>query len=166
MEEIAVLSHEQGYRYWQDRTTFVRGMLRVEQGQAAEGIEQMHQWLTNVQASGMEQERQFYLADLAEAYGKAGQPEEGLNAVAESFAVVDKHEKYFRNSAQYRLKGELILQQFHVSGSKLQVTDPQNLAPSVQAENEINNCHQEQRRLILFTHLLRRPPIRGGVGLL
>ena len=48
----------------------------------------------------------YCLALLAEAYGKAGQTEEGLT-LAEALAVVDKTGERFYEAELYRLKGEL-----------------------------------------------------------
>jgi len=51
-----------------------------------------------------------YLILLAEEYGKAGQAEEGLVALAEALTVVDKSGERFYEAELYRLKGELTLQ--------------------------------------------------------
>ena len=46
---------------------------------------------------------------LAEAYGKVGQTEEGLTALAEALAHVDKTGERRWEAELYRLKGELLL---------------------------------------------------------
>ena len=61
------------------------------QGQEEEGIQQIQQGLAALRAKGMELRRPYHLALLAEAYGKTGQVEEGLTALAEALAVVDKN---------------------------------------------------------------------------
>jgi predicted ATPase len=48
---------------------------------------------------------------LAEAYGKAGQAEEGLRLLAEALAHVDSTEERFYEAEVYWLKGELLLRQ-------------------------------------------------------
>jgi predicted ATPase len=48
---------------------------------------------------------------LAEAYGQVGQGEEGLTALTEAFAAVDKTGERFYEAELYRLKGELMLAQ-------------------------------------------------------
>ena len=53
--------------------------------------------------------RPYYLALLAEAYGKAGQVEEGLTALAEALAVVEKTGERLYEAELYRLYGELSL---------------------------------------------------------
>ena len=54
--------------------------------------------------------RTFYLALLAEAYGRTGQAEEGLRVLAEALTLVDKTGERFYEAELYRLKGALILQ--------------------------------------------------------
>jgi predicted ATPase len=51
------------------------------------------------------------LALLAEAYGKAGQAEEGLRGLAEALTAVYKTGERQYEAEIYRLKGELLLQQ-------------------------------------------------------
>jgi predicted ATPase len=46
---------------------------------------------------------------LAEAYGKAGQINEGLTALAEALAVVEKNGECYYEAELYRLKGVLLL---------------------------------------------------------
>ena len=76
---------------------------------------------------------------LAEAYGKAGQAEEGLTALAEALAVVDKTGERFYEAELYRLKGRLTLQKFKRFQSFKSVkieTDPRSLILDPQAEAE------------------------------
>src|SRR5262249_26777140 len=74
--------------------------------------EQLTQGLTAWHATGAEQGRSYWLALLAEAHGIMGQPEAGLTALAEALTVVDKTEERWYESECYRLKGELLLQQY------------------------------------------------------
>jgi hypothetical protein len=50
------------------------------------------------------------LALLVEAYGKVGQPEEGLTLLAEALAAVDKTGQHDYEAELYGLKGKLTLQ--------------------------------------------------------
>jgi hypothetical protein len=63
------------------------------------------------QATGAELERPLVLAALAETYGKAGQVEEGLQALDEAAAVMLKTGQRNYEAELYRLKGELLLAQ-------------------------------------------------------
>ena len=87
--------------------------------------------------------RPYHLALLAEAYGKTGQVEERLTALAEALTVADKTGERYYEAELYRLKGELTLQKFQVSGSKFQVPSPQHPTPSTQAEAEAEACFQK-----------------------
>ena len=55
--------------------------------------------------------RSHQLASLAEAYGKAGQVEEGLAALAETLAVVNRTGERFYEAEAHRLQGELLRMQ-------------------------------------------------------
>jgi predicted ATPase len=72
------LSSEQGFSLWLAGTTILQGWTQAEQGQSQEGIAQMRNGLAGWQATGAEYHRAYWLALLAEAYGKGGQGTEGL----------------------------------------------------------------------------------------
>jgi predicted ATPase len=115
------LAREQGFPLWFGQGTVLQGWTLAEQGQSEEGITQIHQGLATCQAIGAGIFHSYFLALLAEAYGKARQAEEGLAALAEALTVVDTSGERFYEAELYRLKGQLTLQQFQVSGSKFQV---------------------------------------------
>ena len=74
-------------------------------------VEQIRQGLADYRATGAELFRPYYLALLAEAYGKGGQAAEGLTVLAEALATVEKTGERFHEAELYRLKGELLLAQ-------------------------------------------------------
>ena len=79
----------------------------------------------------------YFLALLAEAYGKAGQAEEGLATLAEALATVDRTGERFYEAELYRLKGELTLAQSGSPKFASQVTRQSRLPdPRSQAEAE------------------------------
>jgi class 3 adenylate cyclase/predicted ATPase len=108
-EATVALSAEQGFPFWLAFGTTMQGWALVEQGRIEEGIAQICQGMTASQATGAELFRPFFLALLAEAYGKAGQAEEGLAALTEALTVVDKSGERFYEAELYRLYGELSL---------------------------------------------------------
>jgi predicted ATPase len=61
------------------------------------------------QATGQELGRPFFLALLAEAYGKVGQADAGLSVIAEALALMDKIGERDHEAELYRLQGELFL---------------------------------------------------------
>jgi predicted ATPase len=109
-ETAITLSREQGFPQWVAGGTVRRGWALAEQGQREEGIEQIRQGIAAWRATGAEIGRPYYLALLAETYGKVGQAKEGLSALAEALAVVNKTGERFYEAELYRLKGQLTLQ--------------------------------------------------------
>jgi predicted ATPase len=69
----------------------------------------MCQGLATLRAQGADIYRPYFLALLADAYGKVGQAEEGLSAVTEALAAVEKTAEHLWEPELYRLKGELLL---------------------------------------------------------
>jgi predicted ATPase len=124
-EAAMTLSTAQGFAQWLGVGTVLRGWALAEQGQRVEGIAQMHQGMGALRAIGSEIEWPCFLALLAGAYGKEGQTGEGLAALTEALAMVDKTGERFYEAELYRLKGELTLQKFQVPGSKFQVRKPE-----------------------------------------
>jgi predicted ATPase/class 3 adenylate cyclase len=130
--------------------TILGGWARAEQGQGEVGLVQMRQDLESYESTGAKAERPYFLALMAEAYGQIGQVEEGLTALAEALAAVDKTGERWCEAELYRLKGELTLQSntshgqvsdkfqtSHGQGeSKSEGTNPQPLIPHSQAEAE------------------------------
>ena len=93
------------------RRIILRGWALAHQGQAKEGIEQIHQGLIAWRATGAEILRPYWLALLAEAHGTIGEPEIGLTALAEALTLVDTTGERWYEAELYRLKGALLLQQ-------------------------------------------------------
>jgi predicted ATPase len=125
-EAAITLATEQGFPHWLAWGTCLRGRILVEQGQAEEGIVQIREGLAFFQAMGSELTRPHFLGLLAQAYGKNGQREEGLRALAEALEVVHETGERVREAELMRLKGELTLQ--------AQVSEPR---ATVAAEAEV-----------------------------
>jgi predicted ATPase len=111
-------STEQGFAFWVGRGAILQGRIRVDQGQIAEGIAQIRQGLATEQAAGTAICRPYYLSLLADAYGKAGQPEEGYTLVDEALALVAKTDERWPEAELLRLKGELLLQETMGAGTR------------------------------------------------
>jgi predicted ATPase len=110
-EAAMSLAMEQGFPYWMAHGSPARGWALAQQGQAQEGIEQLHQGLIAFQATGGEIWRPYFLALLAEAHGMIGKPEVGITVLTEALLLVDTMGIRWYESECYRLKGELLLQQ-------------------------------------------------------
>jgi predicted ATPase/DNA-binding winged helix-turn-helix (wHTH) protein len=118
IEALSPLVSEQGFQFFAAESLILQGWVLAEQGQGTEGLMQMRPGLTAYRATGAEMSRPSHLGLLAKTYGKLGQVEEGLDALAEAFAVMDRTGERCLEAELYRLKGELLLRQGQVAGSK------------------------------------------------
>jgi predicted ATPase len=109
IEASLLRASEQGLPYWEARGRVMRGLLLTKQGRMQEGIAQMRQGLSAMRATGAELNRSYFLAQLAEAYARAGQSEAGLDAVTEALELVDKGGERWWEADLHRLQGELLL---------------------------------------------------------
>jgi predicted ATPase len=107
-EALIALSTEQGFPQWLAYGTILRGWALTAQGEGAEGIAQIHQGLVARRALGSEIQRPYLLSLLAEAYGKVGQPEEGLTLLVEALALDSTGVRHWE-AEHHRFKGELLL---------------------------------------------------------
>jgi len=108
-EALIILSTEQGFPHWLAYGIILRGWARALRGEGAEGIAQMRRGLVAHRGTGAELHRPYFLSLLAEAYGEAGQPEEGLTVLVEALALVDKTGERHCQAELYRRRGELLL---------------------------------------------------------
>ncbi|HXV82034.1 MAG TPA: AAA family ATPase, partial [Candidatus Binatia bacterium] len=99
------LGTEHGFPRWVGMGTLLRGWLSVEQGFVEQGIGQIQQGITQTNP----EERQLFIAFLAEAHEKAGRPEEGLSIVTETLAQTRKTDLRFYEPELHRIKGALLL---------------------------------------------------------
>src|SRR5262249_39045320 len=88
----------------------------------------IRQGLVALRAGGREVGPMYFLALLAEAYGRAGQTEEGLVALAEALEMVRKTGERWWEAELYRLKGQLTLAQSSVPNPQSQIHNPQSEA--------------------------------------
>ncbi len=163
--------------------TVLRGWALTEQGQGEKGIAQIHQGLATYRATGAGLGQSDFLALLAEAYGKAGQTEEGLGVLAEAMTLVDKNDERFYEAELYRIKGELTLQR-EARGWRLETSSPSPQASSLQplvsngAEREAEECFLkaieiaqkqhakslELRAVMSLARLWQRQALEQGAG--
>jgi predicted ATPase len=108
-EAAIALGHEHGFPQVSAMGHILRGWACAMQGEAALGVAEMHQGLAAWRATGAEIARPYYLALLAEWYGKAGQGAAGLDVLAEARAAAQHRQERFYEAEFYRLEGELLL---------------------------------------------------------
>ncbi len=109
-EATLALSAEQNIVFHVPAATVLRGWTLSKQGQREDGMDQMHQGLTAIQANGSTVFRPLFLALLADIYGKAGQVDKGLSLIAEARTLTDQNVQRYAHAELYRLEGELRLQ--------------------------------------------------------
>jgi predicted ATPase len=110
-EASLAYASEHEFRYFLAQATMQRGRVLAEQGQIEEGIALLRQGLAAWETQGTQYRRPTFLAWLAEAYGKAGQAEEGLSVVAEAVGHLEETDERCYEAELHRLKGELLLMQ-------------------------------------------------------
>jgi len=110
-EAQVALCTEHGFVSYLAWGTILRGSALAAQGEWAEGLARMRQGL----AAYLARARLpwlLFLGLLAEACGRIGQVEEGLRILDEALQAMQTTEESFYEAEVYRLKGELLLQQF------------------------------------------------------
>jgi serine/threonine protein kinase/type II secretory pathway predicted ATPase ExeA len=107
-EAAITLATERGFPLFLAMGTILRGWALAAQGKCEEGIEQLHTGLAACRKMGVAMDHPYFLALLAEAYHLNGEPEKGLNALAEALAAVRSSRAFFYEADLYRLKGELL----------------------------------------------------------
>jgi predicted ATPase len=108
-EALVTLSNQHGFAQWSAGGTMMYGWALTVQGQAGEGMAQMHHGLTAWRAMGIEAGLPYWLSMLAEVYGSTGQVEAGRGVLAEALTLVDTTEERWWEAELLRLKGELLL---------------------------------------------------------
>ena len=86
----------------------LHGWALVEQGSFTEGIDQMQKGLADFRGSNSEARLPYYLTLLAEAYGNAGQVQEGVKHLAEALDFAEKNNDEWYCAETHRLMGDLM----------------------------------------------------------
>jgi adenylate cyclase len=118
-ETIISLSERHGSVFTLALGTMTKGWVLAERGQEEVGRSLMHQGLAAAHDTGAELTLTYFRARLASVCEKAGQTEEGLTAVAEALATIEKTGEHCYEAELYRLKGELTLQLKIKEGSRV-----------------------------------------------
>jgi tetratricopeptide (TPR) repeat protein len=160
-EALMALTQEHGIPQFAAMGAIVHSWALAEQGHE-EGIAQLRQGIERLRATRQELGRPYFLALLAEAYGKRGQIEEGMQVLTEALEITDKTGECMHQAELWRLRGELTFTQSSVQSlassvqtnqkakdknQKAKISTPpssvpstQHLAPNPQAEAEAEAC--------------------------
>lgn len=110
-EEVLAISLEYGNPVFTAMGTISQGWATAMLGQVAEGLAQIRQGMTMYRATGSEYLLSGFFTMLAEVSKKAGQYEEGLEALSDGTSFVSSTGERFYEAEIHRLKGELLLLQ-------------------------------------------------------
>ena len=117
---LTPIATEQGFQFLLADSRVLLGWTLAAQGMATEGLQEVHPAIAAYQATGAAMSAPAHLALLAKVYGKAGQSEEGLAALARALAAVDQTGERTYEAELYRLRGELTLDGSPATGRRRQ----------------------------------------------
>lgn len=108
VDELLALSSERGLPLNLAWANVYRGISLAEAGQAAEGVSMIAQGLAGVRATGAITGIPNLLMFLAEAYGRLGQPVDGLNCLPEAAEIITKTGERCNEAELHRVRGDLL----------------------------------------------------------
>jgi predicted ATPase len=92
---------------WQTLATVVRGWCLASLGKPDEGIAQLQKCVMLWRSFGAEVGMPLFLTFLADAYGNAGQADEGLKQIAEAAHSIEVRNERVYEAEMHRIQGEL-----------------------------------------------------------
>jgi predicted ATPase len=107
VEELQAKSGD--FAQWRAQAGITRGWCLGGLGREEEGIALMVAGIDALLAHGTVNCRAFWLTMLAEVYGKARRPHEGLKCLAEAVALAERTQERWAEAETYRVRGELLL---------------------------------------------------------
>lgn len=109
-EAAIVLATQYGFTLWLSMATFLRGWTLTVEGDFDNGFADMQQSIDLFRSTGAELGAAYFAALLAETFGRTGQAEVGLLAMAGAFELLERTQDRWCEAEMYRLQGELYLQ--------------------------------------------------------
>jgi len=107
-DALMTLAAAQSWPLRAEQGRILRGWALAMPGEAAAGVALLRQGLASPNV-GPELLRPYWLALLAEAYGRAGQPEAGLQVLAEAVTLMTTTKLWWSEAEMARLQGALQL---------------------------------------------------------
>jgi tetratricopeptide (TPR) repeat protein len=108
-EEIYGISKKKGFMLFIGGGLFKIGFAFINQGKVEEGIKKLHQALEIYIATGLGFTRTELLGSFAEAYGKYGDIERGMDFMEQAISLAQTGGEHYYEAELYRIKGELLL---------------------------------------------------------
>ncbi len=107
-EELLAISSEHGFRLLLGYAAVHRARKLIALGQVQEGLAVLTQGDTAVRATGVESGLVRRLVTLAEAYAMLGQPDAGLNCLAEAGQFIEATEERVSEAELHLMRGDLL----------------------------------------------------------
>ena len=107
------LCREQGFAYFGAVVSAFEGSNLTLLGRTQEGIKMIEDSIATLRAIGSELLFSVIFGHLAQAHLALGRFDDGLAAVAEGLAIVDRNEEHWGEPELHRLKGELLAARHH-----------------------------------------------------
>jgi class 3 adenylate cyclase/predicted ATPase len=118
VDQLVAVTAEQGLPHWRAQGTIGRGWVKVQNGDAAEGISLLYSGSTAYRATGAEIWMPHHIALLARAYEIAEQIEESLALLDEALQIVARTAERWFAAELNRHKGDLLLRQGHFEAAE------------------------------------------------
>ncbi len=108
-EEMVELSNRHGFALFRTMGEAIQGCALAALGRAEEGLPLLHRGLAVMRAIGQGLHLPQTLTMLAFAYGRGGQPAEGLVRLAEAAEAAQTTQDRWAEAELYRVRGDLLL---------------------------------------------------------
>jgi predicted ATPase len=108
-EEVLAISRGRGFPQWVGHGNVMRGWCLGAAQQAEDGIPLVMQELSQYSATGAKLTMPFFVMALAELYGMAARPEEGLNRFAQASELVETTQECWAEAEMHRGRGIRLL---------------------------------------------------------
>ena len=103
------VADKNGFPYWAAVGRILHGWGSAMQGKTQEGIAEIHDGLAGCRAAGVEMDRPYNLALLAEAYLHDTQPQQALSALDEALGMIGHTRTFFYEAELHRLRGHVLM---------------------------------------------------------
>lgn len=135
--------------------TSQKGWAFAARGQAEEGMALLRQGVVTRQTTGTSMRVPYFRARLAEILIALGQVQDAATLVEKALLTAEETNERWWEAELYRLKGELLMQQFHASRSTFHVKkSPESKVQSSESQNTdprplTSNPHSEAEACFL-----------------
>lgn len=104
------VASKNGFPYWAAVGSVLRGWSLAVRGQSGEGISEIQRGLAGCRTAGVEMDRPYYLALLAEALLRDAQPGEALRVLEEALEIISNKREFFYEAELHRLRGSVLME--------------------------------------------------------